>query len=598
MSGQWTPTNPGLGSPPEIRGEAGRRRSHAEQLQQSQGLVGAASAEAAAGWQSQAGSTLVSVAAGAQSELSGLSSQISAVADALSRYANDVDTVQQQQRAIETRQDDTTTALTRARRTLEGLKSKKDTDPSDIYRTQGHIEALNWQMRGFSGQLAALASQRSAADNAAILTLTGTGTRGALAGILPDRDGGVSRAVTPTVTLQQLSALSATELAALFALYPDLAEQLLADEDPNAVAQWWASLSTGTQTALVFGASALIGSLGGVSAVARAAANRLNAAKRLDEIDARVAELRGTPTSGGFSTPAYGYDAGTFDAEISRLLAERGYLQKAVEGTVQLYLYDPSTRSIIEMIGTPGPQTTAINTYVPGTFTSAFSFYGGGVQQVGTWLQSTDPSQVTFVWKQGLFPGEDPETGDVQILPRIIEANFSFWADYTGSHLADFQAEMRAATTSSVGASHNAIGYSWGLAAVTSSESPQTHYDHVVSLSGAGMPSGWEPQHGTVYSHYAYRDALTMAQQSGQVWSGNNPGTSSAYEQHHYATPEDVNVVIPPILNPFAGEGAKVVVPLTVVQATTDPLGNHELIASNDVRNWSALGDVLKGLRQ
>lgn len=143
MSGQWTPTNPGLGSPPEIRGEAGRRRSHAEQLQQSQGLVGAASAEAAAGWQSQAGSTLVSVAAGAQSELSGLSSQISAVADALSRYANDVDTVQQQQRAIETRQDDTTTALTRARRTLEGLKSKKDTDPSDIYRTQGHIEALN-----------------------------------------------------------------------------------------------------------------------------------------------------------------------------------------------------------------------------------------------------------------------------------------------------------------------------------------------------------------------------------------------------------------------------------------------------------------------
>ncbi len=91
---------------------------------------------------------------------------------------------------------------------------------------------------------------------------------------------------------------------------------------------------------------------------------------------------------------------------------------------------------------------------------------------------------------------------------------------------------------------------------------------------------------------------LTMAQQSGQVWSGNNPGTSSAYEQHHYATPEDVNVVIPPILNPFAGEGAKVVVPLTVVQATTDPLGNHELIASNDVRNWSALGDVLKGLRQ
>lgn len=86
---------------------------------------------------------------------------------------------------------------------------------------------------------------------------------------------------------------------------------------------------------------------------------------------------------------------------------------------------------------------------------------------------------------------------------------------------------MRAATTSSVGASHNAIGYSWGLAAVTSSESPQTHYDHVVSLSGAGMPSGWEPQHGTVYSHYAYRDALTMcpAERSGMV------GEQSGHQQ-------------------------------------------------------------------
>lgn len=597
MSGQWTPTNPGLGSPPEIRGEAGRRRSHAEQLQQSQGLVGAASAEAAAGWQSQAGSTLVSVAAGAQSELSGLSSQISAVADALSRYANDVDTVQQQQRAIETRQDDTTTTLTRARRTLEGLKSKKDTDPSDIYRTQGHIEALNWQMRGFSGQLAALASQRSAADNAAILTLTGTGTRGALAGILPDRDGGVSRAVTPTVTLQQLSALSATELAALFALYPDLAEQLLADEDPNAVAQWWASLSTGTQTALVFGASALIGSLGGVSAVARAAANRLNAAKRLDEIDARVAELRGTPTSGGFSTPAYGYDAGTFDAEISRLLAERGYLQKAVEGTIQLYLYEPAKGNIIEMIGTPGPTTTGINTYVPGTFTSVFSFYSEGVQQIATALNAADPGQVFFIWKGGLFPGENPETGEA-FLPRVLEANFEPWALAKGHWIAEFDIELRAATTSSVTATHNGVGHSWGLAAITSSEVAGTHYDHVISLSGAGMPSTWDAQPGTRYSHYAYRDALTMAQQTGQVWEGNNPGTSSDFEQHQYATPKDVTVVTPPIIDPFTAGIPRTLVAPVVIPATTDPIGNHDLIASSKSENVLVINDVLKELQR
>lgn len=72
------------------------------------------------------------------------------------------------------------------------------------------------------------------------------------------------------------------------------------------------------------------------------------------------------------------------------MLAERGYLQKVIDGTVQLYLYDPSSLSIVEMIGTPGPETTAINTYIPGTFTSLFSFYHGDVQQVGSWLDSSD----------------------------------------------------------------------------------------------------------------------------------------------------------------------------------------------------------------
>lgn len=283
MSGQWTSTNPGCGAPPEIRAEAGRRRSHAEDLRQGSGHVGTASSEVSTGWQSQAGTALSSVTATVLSELSSLSGQVSAVADALSRYANDVDTIQQQQRAIEARQDDMTTALTRARRTLDGLRSDRDADASDVYYAQGQVEALNWQLRGFSGQLAALASERSTADSAAVATLTGADTRGSLAGLITELPSGASLAKGATLTLEELATLSVTELAALFALYPDLAQQM-PESDPGTVAEWWASLPTETQTALVLGAPGLIGSLGGVSPVARAAANRLNAATRLGRV--------------------------------------------------------------------------------------------------------------------------------------------------------------------------------------------------------------------------------------------------------------------------------------------------------------------------
>ncbi len=597
MSGQWTSTNPGCGAPPEIRAEAGRRRSHAEDLRQGSGHVGTASSEVSTGWQSQAGTALSSVTATVLSELSSLSGQVSAVADALSRYANDVDTIQQQQRAIEARQDDMTTALTRARRTLDGLRSDRDADASDVYYAQGQVEALNWQLRGFSGQLAALASEGSTADSAAVATLTGADTRGSLAGLITELPSGASLAKGATLTLEELATLSVTELAALFALYPDLAQQM-PESDPGTVAEWWASLPTETQTALVLGAPGLIGSLGGVSPVARAAANRLNAATRLAEIDARLAELRSVPTSGGFSTPAYGYEAGTFDAEIAKLQAERGYLTKAVDGKVQLYLYEPSTQSIIEMIGTPGPDTTAINTYVPGTFTSVFSFYNGGVQQVANWLQERDPGQVTFVWKGGTFPGENPATGEAQIVPRILEANFQPFATVKGLQVAEFESEMRAATTSAAGADHNGMGHSWGLPVITSAEVAGVHYDHVVSLSGAGMPASWEAQDGTAYSHYAYRDALTMAQQTGQVWDGRNPGTSSDFEQHQYSTPKDVTIVTPPVMNPLSGGRPDVLIPGVVIPATTDPIGNHDLVASSKEENIRVLRDVLNELQR
>ncbi|TQM97901.1 hypothetical protein [Microbacterium lacticum] len=38
------------------------------------------------------------------------------------------------------------------------------------------------------------------------------------------------------------------------------------------------------------------------------------------------------------------------------------------------------------MIGNPSASTTHAITYVPGIFSNQYSFYGGEVQQVGSWL--------------------------------------------------------------------------------------------------------------------------------------------------------------------------------------------------------------------
>lgn len=90
-----------------------------------------------------------------------------------------------------------------------------------------------------------------------------------------------------------------------------------------------------------------------------------------------------------------------------------------------------------------------------------------------------------------------------------------------------------------------------------------------------------------------------MAQQTGVVWGGNNPDSSADFLQHHYSTPEDYTVVTPPLINPLTGVShPQVLVPSVVVPATADPVGNHDLIASDSRQNWTALRTVLRELQQ
>jgi hypothetical protein len=272
---------------------------------------------------------------------------------------------------------------------------------------------------------------------------------------------------------------------------------------------------------------------------------------------------------------------------LGRSRAELDYLERVVRGEVQLYFYDSATHSVVEMVGEIGPDTTGINTYVPGTFTSALSFYRAETQQVARWLHAnSEGSIVTLVWKVGDFPGEDKAYGSADLV-RIAEANDEQRAIRKGEEIAAFQRELTASTRDTK-ADYNAIGFSWGLAGITAAETAGARFDRVVSLAGAGMPSGWTPHPGTTYEHFSYTDALSMAQASGQVWEGRNPGRHPAFTSHIYAHEGDYTVKI---TSPVPG------VPDAEIPANRDPIATHNLIATDDPANEPALLEIRRSLR-
>ncbi|WP_067194433.1 hypothetical protein [Microbacterium sp. XT11] len=223
-------------------------------------------------------------------------------------------------------------------------------------------------------------------------------------------------------------------------------------------------------------------------------------------------------------------------------------------------------------------------TYVPGTFTSLGDFYGGEVQKIASRMGRAVPGTLTFVYKDGLFPGENPEAGGADLL-RIGEANDHDRAIEAGRQLARFETGMRVDPLFAA-AEQDAFGYSWGLANVTSSEVAGAEYDKVISLSGAGMPSEWAPAPDTTYTDLSYYDALQVAQNLGVVWGGNNPRSHPAFEHGDYYTGPDDEVLNPPVT---PGQYPSAYLPWDVLSE------NHLLIASDDAANRKAL-DAMRDL--
>jgi len=387
--------------------------------------------------------------------------------------------------------------------------------------------------------------------------------------------------------LLALARSGTSRIARLLAAHPEWAELLRQrPPSPTVVRAWWQTLPPATVAALIDGAPALIGALGGVPPLDRVAANRVSARVRLREVEAEIPEWELVSTEGASADLQ-----AQRRAALAALRAEGDYLRRVVAGDVTLVLYQPDDNRIVEMIGTPGSGTRRVLTYVPGTFTTVGSFYDRSAQAMPAWLAEQDDGMVAFVWKGSQFPGDDEGSGATDQLRGILEANEQSRGVPAGEALARFVGEMRSDPAIS-DARQIGAGYSWGLVPLTSSEMAGTHYDAVHSFAGAWVPEGWGADPTTTYFHWSYTDFLSMAQDVGLVGEARNPDTTPGFQSRIYDRPGDYDVPLGGELAPFLDPDGP------SIRISLDPFANHQLISSAQPENYQTAAAISEAMME
>ena len=336
----------------------------------------------------------------------------------------------------------------------------------------------------------------------------------------------------------------------------------LEGKTPARIRAWWDGLAAGQRTAFIARYPVLAGNTNGVPFEDRIRANAITAQHRIGWLRTSDPEPSFNPL-----IMAVGYPQ-LYAREHSAWAARQSgapYLQKVVDGKIKLVAYDQQRSSIVEMVGNYDAETTTVVTYVPGTTTNEGSFYGGGPQQISRYLVTADHSggTVALVYKGSEFP--DGPFGEA----FLDEARSEEFVAAAAPVLRDFQNAVD--LEKPAGARTIGIGHSWGLRNVTGSETAGAHYDKVVALSGAAMPSGWIADPGTRYSSYTYPDILLTAELSGAV-GDNYPMKEPVFDKHIYAPPGGVT------------------------WRDAYSIHNHSLIAATTADNEMALREMRKDL--
>jgi hypothetical protein len=394
-----------------------------------------------------------------------LATGLDAQADALTAYAGQVQQIKDAQAALQAQR-------TTAHERLSGLNRQFDaayrqaqgpyvTDQEaakQADRIGNKIGDEQAVLRGIDRQWEDLVTRRRAADAACAAALQSGDVLGATAPFTA----AAIKSDSPETLLAMLGALSATDLQILLKAHPELVGKVL-QADPDKVKSWWDSLAAdgnpAEQDALIAGAPAIIGAFGGIPPLVRVAANKINAAARIQRDETVIKSLKNVSSQMNLIA---GSHVDGYEATIAALKKEIKFLKGAVgeNPTVQLYLYDPDHSRIIQILGTPSADTSHVITYVPGTFTNIDSFYDKSSQQFAAQLLTGYPDAVAFVYKDGVFPGGDDGTDAINYA-RIGEANDPARALAAGRQLAQFEQGLSTDPTLAA-AQSTAIGHSWG----------------------------------------------------------------------------------------------------------------------------------------
>lgn len=577
----WTDEDPGQGDPAAILGLAKLRTARAEEIRRAQDTLTTASGDAGVGWRAQSQTAFAAEVQKTAGDVELLAGGMEKQATVLTQYAGQLSQLKDRQRILEQRRESAKSSLLRANAMMPGglfaeptpapfmltgeadstAEAKAEAEARQRAVAESKIAAAQGDLRAIDAEWDALVADRRRVDQSCSTALEGADILGAVSSF----SGAAVSAASPRDLLDRLSTLSAIDLQVLLAAHPELAAKLQGASTED-VATWWNALGAEHQQTLIVGLPSIIGSLNGVSALGRVAANRINAANRLEAIERTLADWKRQAAQPGSFTNAA--------SQISALEDEIKYLRGAVSEppTVQLYLYDKDADRIIEMIGTPSPETKRVLTYTPGTLANLDGFYAHDTQRVANWLYRRDTEgTVAFVYKDGRYP-QNP----------LTEANDQAYARTIAQRLTDFEGAV-SQDPLLTGAQSVAIGHSWGAANITTSEALGAHYDKVVSLSGAGAPADWQPREETKYADYSYDDILQFAQKlplgEGAVWSGRNPRDIGFAHGPYYDAPLT--------WKSFPGNGL-----VSPWLAAAGGIESHNLAASTDEGNQKLLSDV------
>jgi len=573
----WTHDDPAQGSPAAIQGMAKLRSSRATKIRDAQQALQSVASGSGAEWKAMSQTAFAAKLSRDAVDIELLAAGLEAQAAALQTYAGQLSQLKDRQRVLERQRRSAQDALAAAQQrwlfggysndapiylaqaagdeaTAANLKQQKAV-------VQGQMDAARISDRAVDAQWDQLVADRRQIDATCTAALQNVTVLGALAGITSSS---IARS-NPASLLAMLSKLTEADLVILLKQHPELS-RALEQAEPTAVAAWWRDLPEDQRTALIAGAPTLVGALDGVPALDRVAANKINAANRIKQAEH---EIEGWRDKGA----AFGQRDFYLD-EVKALNREIGYLKYAVGETpsVQLYLYDHESDRIVEMLGQPSPGTNKVMTYVPGTFADQDGFYSEDTQAVAGWFQQRDPGMVAFVYKDGPFPSSIPQ------------ANSEPFAAITGKRLARFEAGVQAQHELR-DAQQIGIGHSWGTANLTAAEVAGARFDDMISSSGAGVPSQWEPRPGTRYQDYSYYDVLQEAQHLpvDGVWGGRNPRVSGFEHGDYYQAPLGLkNYPLNDYLDPAGNQ-------LGLLDA-------HNLIATATPQNSKVLNDMRESL--